>query len=735
MELSYGNVNSIDNQISNKEAQLSNNQATINNTENENAMWLKQFNDIAKENGTTQLTLDASGFIDQTKVSIEEMDEAQKAMYERMIKNEDTLIDSYVKRANLAKEIKDLQIEAAAKQAAQAMFGTSDIDYQRQQWEDALKWQERYYDGQERIYQIESLGHKYDTSISNAKSLKAQEKLNKAKEYELKTLKEKQYLSKDEIALAEKRYQLTLAEIALEEAQSNKNSMKLTRNAEGNWSYQYVADDDDIAQKQQDVIDKTYDFYETAKNAYQNAVSYSYEIYDTYVERYTEIMQNTEISEQERARRLEELNDNTLKSVEALGEETTDYIVDTSTATSLLIQDVIEEGNIAIADLTAEQKALYEAANLSNLNNLQITRAEMEKENSALALQAKTCLMDTVSTFDTEAGKVVSTWQGQSMVIKSTLENASEDGKRAVQNYQSIVNQCATKIGLDLQEPKRSFEEIKRSTDNAKQASQQYAQQTATGLAQSRGQLSQIKAAWDQVKSAIMQAVNQMQQYIGRTQQAVVACNNLVAAQARAAAQTSAKSSSSSSGGSGGSSGSGSVTRVKMQVTSLYDGTGDEMVWYKDPKTGKTVQVGRAKNANATYGGTIHNGYQLYDTGGYTGSWSNGNPDANNGKLAYLHQKELVLNQEDTKNILDAVNTIRELNTNSVNEAIISSIASMIVGMSKTNVGNISNSTSTNTSNNTFNITAEFPNANDVDEIREAIMSLPNLASQYLARR
>ena len=48
---------------------------------------------------------------------------------------------------------------------------------------------------------------------------------------------------------------------------------------------------------------------------------------------------------------------------------------------------------------------------------------------------------------------------------------------------------------------------------------------------------------------------------------------------------------------------------------------------------------------------------------------------------------------------------------------------------------NISNSTSTNTSNNTFNITAEFPNANDVDEIREAIMSLPNLASQYLARK
>ena len=734
MELSYGNVNSIDNQIANREAQLSNNQATINNAENENAMWLKQFNDIAKENGTTQLTLDANGFIDQTKVNIEEMDEAQKAMYERMIENEDTLIDSYVKRANLAKEIKDLQIDAAAKQAAQAMFGTSDIDYQKQQWEDALKWQERYYDGQEKIYQIESLGHKYDTSISNAKSLKAQEKLNKAKEYELKTLKEKQYLSKDEIALAEKRYQLTLAEIALEEAQNNKNSMKLTRNAEGNWSYQYVADDDDIAQKQQDVIDKTYDFYETAKAAYQNAVSYSYEIYDTYVERYTEIMQNTEISEQERARRLEELNDNTLKSVEALGEETTDYIIDTSTSTSLLIQDIIEEGNIAITDLTTEQRTLYQAANLSNLNSLQITRAEMEKENSALALQAKTCLMDTVSTFNTEVGKVVSTWQDQSMIIKATLENASEDGKRAIQNYQSIVNQCAAKIGLDLREPKKSFEEIKRSTNEAKQASQQYAQQTAAGLSQSRGQLSQIKAAWDQVKSAIMQAVNQMQQYIGRTQQAVVACNNLVAAQQRAAVAQAAASKSSGSG-SGGSTGDNNSGKQRYKLETQFGG--NVGIW--DNKTGNWVKVAGPSNTDS--GRKLQDEfYKNYSgikmsTGGYTGEWSDGNKETDNGKLAWLHQKELVLNETDTKNILDAVKSIRDLNVSSIDDAIISGIANMIVKLSTNSIGNIPNNTSASTSNNTFNITAEFPNANDVDEIREAIMSLPNLASQYLARR
>ena len=44
-----------------------------------------------------------------------------------------------------------------------------------------------------------------------------------------------------------------------------------------------------------------------------------------------------------------------------------------------------------------------------------------------------------------------------------------------------------------------------------------------------------------------------------------------------------------------------------------------------------------------------------FDTCGYTGEWGT------DGRLAVLHQKELVLNQEDTANILDAVSLIRQM--------------------------------------------------------------------------
>jgi len=44
-----------------------------------------------------------------------------------------------------------------------------------------------------------------------------------------------------------------------------------------------------------------------------------------------------------------------------------------------------------------------------------------------------------------------------------------------------------------------------------------------------------------------------------------------------------------------------------------------------------------------------------YATGGYTGDWGD------NGKLAILHEKELILNKDDTERILSAITVVRTL--------------------------------------------------------------------------
>jgi hypothetical protein len=45
-----------------------------------------------------------------------------------------------------------------------------------------------------------------------------------------------------------------------------------------------------------------------------------------------------------------------------------------------------------------------------------------------------------------------------------------------------------------------------------------------------------------------------------------------------------------------------------------------------------------------------------FDTGGYTGEWS-----GNDGRAALLHQKEIILNQTDTANLLASVKTLRSM--------------------------------------------------------------------------
>ena len=201
-------------------------------------------------------------------------------------------------------------------------------------------------------------------------------------------------------------------------------------------------------------------------------------------------------------------------------------------------------------------------------------------------------------------------------------------------------------------------------------------------------------------------------------------------------------------GGKGKGSGSGGNGKLTIGETVTYTGG----LYYEDSyghgKTGDRGPGGKVTvtkiaeghpypihvmSSDSAYGWLTKGQLSGYDTGGYTGDWAGGE-----GRLALLHHKELVLNAQDTQNILAAVDSIRQITSlgSSISEAIASGIGNMIMsltGLGNNNYGNLSGN-ATNEGDNIFNITAEFPNADSVETIQEAIMSLPTLASQYLSR-
>ena len=109
-----------------------------------------------------------------------------------------------------------------------------------------------------------------------------------------------------------------------------------------------------------------------------------------------------------------------------------------------------------------------------------------------------------------------------------------------------------------------------------------------------------------------------------------------------------------------------------------------------------------------------------FDSGGYTGTWTDGGIDDKNGKWAILHQKELVLNKTDTENMLSAVEIIRD----------IISDANKLASFEK-----INNSSNFNdTIEQRVEISATFPGVTEAIEIKQALEQLADNAYQVASR-
>ena len=119
-------------------------------------------------------------------------------------------------------------------------------------------------------------------AIEKTDNVGAQRKLNALMNKELGDLRDRDKLSEYDLERAEKKYQLLLAQIALEEAQQNKNNMRLRRDSQGNYTYQFVADDDEV-RKAQDELDKAYNsLYNFDKEAYISNLDEIYSTWDEY---------------------------------------------------------------------------------------------------------------------------------------------------------------------------------------------------------------------------------------------------------------------------------------------------------------------------------------------------------------------------------------------------------------------------------------------------------------------
>lgn len=176
-----------------------------------------------------------------------------------------------------------------------------------------------------------------------------------------------------------------------------------------------------------------------------------------------------------------------------------------------------------------------------------------------------------------------------------------------------------------------------------------------------------------------------------------------------------------------------------IQLTSTYSNLAEHMSEFykefdnvaKSLSAGTEVAIGSFQKLLQSLTGLsfsfdyefTQNGEPIFsgDTGGYTGSWGS------SGKLAVLHEKELVLNASDTENMLKALDITRSLG-NILNQA---SAKAFALSPDYLGLNQIKNETL----DQNVSIVAEFPNATNHFEIEQAFENIINMASQYANRK
>lgn len=191
--------------------------------------------------------------------------EEQEKYVEKLASVEKEIADNEKQRADNLIKIRDNAIEIARIDMEHSIFGTS-LDVVKTKWELIAKQEEGYFDSVQKNNNILKISGEYDILLEqNKENLSLQQKINEQKQIELTHMQSIKKLSQGELKRQEALLSVLKAKIALEEAQKNKNAMRLRRDSQGNYTYQYTTNEKDVAAKKNDLQNAENELYNINK--------------------------------------------------------------------------------------------------------------------------------------------------------------------------------------------------------------------------------------------------------------------------------------------------------------------------------------------------------------------------------------------------------------------------------------------------------------------------------------
>ena len=596
---------------------------------------------------------------------------------------------------------------------------TKDALYEGLEWAidkygDLTDLSELYLSDTRKIYELNKLNRSIQADINKIDNVAAKTKLRdlmkdingyyadnvKMSEYELKNL--------------QAQYELRLAEIALEDARNAKSEVRLTRDNEGRWGYMYTANTEEVDKAEQELEDKRYELQQLQEDTLKDAGEKILALQNDYIDAMTEL-QSSDLSDEQKKQRAEELTslyqkqldyyyETYAQALEASGLAYEETILGQATNTKSL-QEVMEtfgHASIEMTDQMISETQKYQEAFIqmvSDITGKQINSYE----------EAQKAWLDYMS--DTQKALNEATTQATNNFneVAEAIKNMSTEFKKMIDE---LMVYLARLSGEDM-----SLLFYSALANGDYEMAERYAKARRQKIDSNPDEYGQYDWNKEKMDQIIDEKANKDKPLTEKEREALLATAKEPYKTDKPGGwaeemQDALKAGEYDKAG----------QYAEYRAYKVHNaGTQAEYAWTEADLQRQIDQYAKDPNemTEAQRRRILATASQ-YDTGGYTGSWGN------EGRWALLHEKELILNKNDTSNLLTTVTLLHDLMAR-LDQASAWSALRELTPASAT--------TTTEILEQNVHIEASFPNAVDHNEIEQAFENIVNLASQYANRK
>ena len=521
------------------------------------------------------------------------------------------------------------ELSGLAQSLENALTGGTSFDQINDALSRAASIQEEYLTTTNQIYETNKLMRTAQQAIDKTTNSIAK---NRLKQFinETQQLQNQNKLSKYELEIQQAKYNLHLAEIALEEAQNAKSMVRLQRDSEGNFGYVYTADAAKTAEAEQKLEDAQNRLYNIALNGansytekYQQTLS---EMYSTLTDLQQQYLDGAFESEEEYHKAVTAAKEyyyeklEQYSSLHAIALETDSRVIADAWSSQFStmiystetwknhVEEYVDDAAQAFVDWKNDMANIEEELNLNDIEEAVDDIVDANEKLTEVILK-KDGVLDSVKKEITEVSNLTSAWVTQRAAVKDIVSE--------YENYINTLNNVLKKLQEVKNTDENSEENSKTSnndpSDNSKTKSKTKNSNNNNNNNSKKDQSndkndSKKKSYDDLTKQGVALAIWEGSKYGW---------------------------------------GHGSERKKRLAEKGFDPEEIQELVNNTDPNVNREKKYGISDLSKYSY--------SSFDTGGYTGSWGK------DGKMAILHEKELILNKEDTKNMLEAIKVLRNL--------------------------------------------------------------------------